>query len=122
MQEKLMKLDQYSDGASSWRVACDCKDPDHDVHLWFTPEEDLSIVSLNLSMEIGFYNQYHGDWRDRINGFVKRVKHAAKVLFTGYATMQGDVILDEAGMQAMQVALKQGLAHAKAAKKPKAAR
>jgi len=114
-----MKLDQFSDGSSSWRVACDCKDPDHDVHLWFEPEEMVPVVNLNLTMEVGFYRSYHGDWRDRLDNYAKRIKHAAKVLFTGYATMQGDVILDEAGMQAMQAALKQGLAHAKQAARPK---
>jgi len=116
MTDKLMKLKQYSDGASYWRVACDCHSPDHDVTLWFEPEPGVELVNLNLSMEVGFFDKHYGGFSGMINNLTKRVRHAAKVLFTGYATMQGDVVLDEAGIKAMQAALKQGIAHAQAAK------
>lgn len=120
MTDKLMKLKQYSDGASYWRVACDCHSPDHDVTLWFEPEPGVELVNLNLSMEVGFFDRHHGGFSGMINNLRLRARHAAKVLFTGYATMQGDVVLDEAGMKAMQAALTQGMAHAKACKSKRA--
>ena len=116
MQKKLMKEVDYSDGSSRWRIACDCHSPDHDVQLWFEPEEDLGIINLNLDMEVGFYPQYSSGWRNWIEDKQRRIAHAAKVLFTGYATMRGDVILDEDGIKAMQAALAQGMAHVKACK------
>ena len=107
-----MKIKEYPDG-SSWRVACDCHDPNHDCQLWFerTVEDEPQIqqLSLMLSMEVGIYpcyNFFENLWR--------RITIAAKVLFTGYHTATGEVILDEDGIKALQFALKQGLASAKA--------
>ena len=110
MIKKLMKVDEYSDGTTGWRIACDCHDPNHDCRLWFERDLDFNTVSLSLSMEMGFYPSYE----NFIGSMWRRIKHAAKVLFTGYATVQGDMILDEDGIKAMQAALKEGLAHAKA--------
>ena len=94
-------------------MACDCHDPNHDCQLWFerTVEDEPQIqqLSLMLSMEVGIYpcyNFFENLWR--------RITIAAKVLFTGYHTATGEVILDEDGIKALQFALKQGLASAKA--------
>jgi len=113
MQNKLMKIKEYPDGSSSWRVACDCHDPNHDCQLWFersVEDDELRIrdLSLMLSMEVGIYprlNFLENLWR--------RITIAAKVLFTGYHTATGEVILDEDGIKALQFALEQGLASAK---------
>lgn len=119
MEPKLMKVKDYSDGSSLWRVACECGSPNHDVHLWFEPDPDTDYISLNLSMEVGFYNRgYHSDtvWGRilaRIRDYRRRAVHAARVLFTGYATLDGDVILDQEGIQAMKLALDKGLDHVK---------
>jgi len=81
--------------------------------LWFerTVEDvpEIRELSLMLSMEVGIYprlNFFENLWR--------RITIAAKVLFTGYHTATGEVILDEDGIKALQFALKQGLASAKA--------
>ena len=108
MQEKLMKVAEYSDGTSTWRIACDCNEPHHDCELYFEPHEQLKSVGLTLSMEVGIYPRYN--WLENI---WHRITIATKVLFTGYYTATGDVILDENGIKAMQVALEKGLAHAK---------
>ena len=113
MQNKLMKIKEYSDGSSSWRVACDCHDPNHDCQLWFErsveDEPRIQDISLMLSMEVGIYKNYN-----LLENLWKRITIAAKVLFTGYHTATGEVILDEDGIKALQFALKQGLARAKA--------
>ena len=112
MQNKLMKIKEYSDGSSSWRVACDCHDPNHDCQLWFErsveDEPRIQDISLMLSMEVGIYKNYN-----LLENLWKRITIAAKVLFTGYHTATGEVILDEDGIKALQFALKQGLAGAK---------
>ena len=112
MQNKLMKIKEYSDGSSSWRVACDCHDPNHDCQLWFErsveDEPRIQDISLMLSMEVGIYKNYN-----LLENLWRRISIAAKVLFTGYHTATGEVILDEDGIKALQFALKQGLAGAK---------
>ena len=110
MIKKLMAVDSYSDGASTWRVACDCQDPDHDVNLYFEPEPDFDQVNLHLEMEIGFRSRYNMTW---LGDKWARIKHAAKVLSTGYVTMRGDVVLDKDGIIAMRTALDKAMAHVK---------
>lgn len=106
-----MKVREYDDGDSLWRVACDCGSTDHDAQLWFEPvDKDHTDISLSLSIEVGFYNRYYNWW----DNFKRRVYAASKILFTGYYTMTGDVILDEHGMKAMKLALENGQKHAKA--------
>ena len=108
-----MKIKEYSDGSSSWRVACDCHDPNHDCQLWFErsveDEPRIQDISLMLSMEVGIYKNYN-----LLENLWKRITIAAKVLFTGYHTATGEVILDEDGIKALQFALEQGLSRAKA--------
>ena len=106
-----MKIKEYSDGSSSWRVACDCHDPNHDCQLWFErsveDEPRIQDISLMLSMEVGIYKNYN-----LLENLWKRITIAAKVLFTGYHTATGEVILDEDGIKALQFALEQGLSRA----------
>ena len=108
-----MKIKEYSDGSSSWRVACDCHDPNHDCQLWFErsveDEPRIQDISLMLSMEVGIYKNYN-----LLENLWRRISIAAKVLFTGYHTATGEVILDEDGIKALQFALEQGLSRAKA--------
>lgn len=102
-----MKVREYADGDSLWRVACDCGDQNHDAQLWFeTIDKDHEDISLCLGMEVGFYPR-DGWWYN----LGRRIGAASKMLFTGYYTSNGEVILDEAGIKAMQEALKKGLAH-----------
>lgn len=113
-----MKVSEYSDGESTWRIACDCQDPNHDCQLWFEPtvegEPTIEDISLMLSMEVGIYPRYNF-----LENLWTRVKIATKILFTGYHTATGEVILDMDGIKAMQAALKQGMAHAQSAKAAK---
>ena len=118
-----MKIKDYEDGDSLWRVACDCSSPEHDVSLWFdasSTDIEYGSINLNLSMEIGIYDNY-SYWEDKwwyplnraYRSVLWRIGVAAKVLFTGRYTMQGDVVLDLDGVKAMQFALEEGLKHAR---------
>lgn len=111
--EKLMKVKQWDDGDVLYRVACDCGDPNHDAHLWFEAiDKDHTDISMSLSIEVGFYHKHDGWFRN----MARRFRAASKIVFSGHYTMTGDVILDEAGMNAMRIGLDKGLEHAKAAK------
>ena len=109
IERKLMKVKEFPDGSSFWRVACECGDSAHDVNLWFEPVKDTSFVELNLSMEVGFYSK-HRTW---VGNMLRRISTAFRILFTGYYTAAGDVVLDYDGIKAMQSALDNGLEHIK---------
>ena len=112
--KKVMLVNEYKDGTTFWRVPCDCNDPDHDVHLWFEVDDD-GIASLRITRQLGYYkNSWYDDapvydrflhWCDRM---WDRFKAANKILFKGYLTMDGDVILTKEGIEGLQYALIEG--------------
>lgn len=103
MQKKVMLVDNYSDGSSYWRVACDCCDSDHDAVLWFEYDKEIDMMSLRLSSEVGYYD--NGNF---LKNFVKRVKIAARILFLGHYRETGEVILNKDGIDGMVYALTEG--------------
>ena len=123
MQNKVMRINDYSDGDSHWRVACDCSSAEHDVELWFDADSDdieYGTINLNLSMEVGAYDRvgYQFDkWWDPVRRFYEQIKWrfgvAATVIFKGRYTMMGNVVLDLEGIKGMQLALDEGVKHAK---------
>jgi hypothetical protein len=122
IQNKLMKINEYEDGDSYWRIACDCSSPEHDVNLWFNADIDdkqCGMINLNLGMEIGARDCIGYSWGkfEAITRFFRvakwRIATATKILFVGHYTMTGDVILDLDGIRAMQTALLEGTAHAR---------
>lgn len=104
MQKKVMLVDNYSDGSSYWRVACDCCDSDHDAVLWFEYDKEIDMMSLRLSSEVGYYDN-SGNF---LKNFVKRVKIAARILFLGHYRETGEVILNKDGIDGMVYALTEG--------------
>lgn len=116
-----MKLDSYDDGESYWRIACECASSNHDVSLYFETDKDSRSFSLNLAMEVSSNNPielYHnvGDsrwyWLEwLIDNITWRIKTATKILFLGRIEVSGDVLLDQDGIAAMQVALEEGKRH-----------
>lgn len=114
LPKKVMLEAEYGEGTTMWRIPCDCHDPEHDARLWFELDED-GFPSLKISTEVGFYHfkRYEDDnlrerfryWRERI---WKRIVIVCKMLFTGYYTMEGEVILDKESIEAFQYALAEG--------------
>lgn len=114
LPKKIMLEADYEDGTTMWRIPCDCHDPEHDARLWFELDED-GFPSLKISTEVGFYHykrydddnllERFRDWRERI---WKRITIVSKMLFTGYYTMEGEVILNEESIAAFQYALTEG--------------
>lgn len=114
----VMKIKEYNDGESFWRVACECSDSRHDAELWFEVDKDYGDMSLNLGIEVGFYPNYS---LNRWDAFTRRLKTAIQVLFTGHFTTQGNVLLDESNVKALQYALEKGTEHARVVREQKLA-
>lgn len=115
MQKKVMLEEDYEDGTTMWRVACDCHDPEHDLKLWFEVD-DIGVGSLMLETEIGWFPRYHDTWFKRVK---RRVVAAGNILFKGHYTMRGEVVLQRDGILGLQHALKTGLAKMDKASKDK---
>ena len=99
--KKVMLEEDYEDGTTMWRVPCDCHEPQHDARLWFEVDEH-GCASLRITTEIGFYQT--GFWRNVRRRFVA----AGRMLFTGYCTMDGEVVLQEDGIDGLRYALDEG--------------
>ena len=106
----VMKVKDYPNGDSYWRVACECSDPNHDAELWFEVDKEYGDMSLNMSMEIGFYPNWN---LNRWDAFTRQLKTAIKVLFTGRFTTQGSLLLSEENVKALEFALTEGQKHAR---------
>lgn len=114
----VMKIKEYNDGESYWRVACECSDPRHDAELWFEVDKEYGDMSLNLSMEVGVYpNRYQNIFET----FGKRVATAFKILFTGHFETQGNVLLSNENVKALQYAIEKGTEHAERVRNEKLA-
>lgn len=83
-----MRTGDYCD-AHAFRVACDCHSNQHDLDVWIEvkPDTDCSDITLTFYKDI-----YVPFWKTGYN----RLLEAWRVLFTGYATRQGDFIMDKA--------------------------
>jgi len=86
--KNIMRTGDYGD-AHAFRVACDCHSNQHDLDVWIEvkPDTDCSDITLTFYKDI-----YVPFWKTGYN----RLLEAWRVLFTGYATRQGDFIMDKA--------------------------
>jgi hypothetical protein len=81
----IMATGDYPD-ARSYRVACDCHHPDHDLDVWIEVEPDAEVRDVTLT----FYKKlYIPVWEKRFNRF----REAFRLLFTGTTEVQGTIIL-----------------------------
>lgn len=102
-----MLVNEYKDGTTFWRIPCSCMCKDHDADLWF--EVDQHAYELQMSYEVGFYPKNLGWWK----ALTRRVSAATQILFKGHYTMQGEVMLDDAGVEGLKYALNEGQKHAR---------
>lgn len=101
LPKKVMLEEDYEDGTTMWRVPCDCQQPQHDARLWFEIDQH-GCASLRITTEIGFYRT--GLW----GNIRRRLVTAGRMLFTGYCTMDGEVCLQEDGINGLRYALDEG--------------
>jgi hypothetical protein len=76
---RIMKIAQY-DTAVSYRMACDCTSPHHDMTIELETDEDFLSLHLYADLETDVYwgqtNFFQRCWR--------RIKIALRVLLTGH--------------------------------------
>lgn len=106
--KKVMLEEEYKDGTTMWRIPCDCHEPQHDARFWFEVDEH-GLMSLSITTEVGFYKT---SWRRNI---WRRVKASFLMLFRGYYTMEGEVILKKDAIKGLQYALTEGSKRAEVA-------
>lgn len=78
--------------ADTYRVACDCRDRDHDLDVWIEVEPDAETRDITLT----FYKElYSPVWEQGFNRF----REALRLLFTGSTRVTGTIILKQAVAQ-----------------------
>lgn len=83
----IMKTGDWGD-AHSYRVACECHHPDHDVDVWIESKPDNETKDI----EVIFYVDTQTElWKKGLNRF----KIAFDVLFKGYHRSSHTIILNK---------------------------
>jgi len=84
----IMQISEY-ENSCSYRVACECSDPEHDVTAWIdiTPDQD----SINV-VNVEFYIETTTAWWDA--GF-SRIRAAWDILVHGYRKEGHTMLLNE---------------------------
>jgi hypothetical protein len=85
-----MKTAQY-DKAVYYRMACDCTSPNHDMTIELETDEDFLSLHLYCDLEADIH------WGDtnRFQRLWKRIKIAARVIFTGYMKVGEEFLFQE---------------------------
>lgn len=86
--KNIMRTGEWKD-THAFRVACECHNNEHDIDVWIEAQPDLDIGDITVTFYKDIYVPF---WKSGFNRF----KEAWRVLFTGYATRQGDFIMDKA--------------------------
>jgi hypothetical protein len=93
--------------AVCYRVACDCVDPDHDAHVDIE-YDDHGIVMLTFYKKLSICSH----WGEK-NWFKEkwlRIKFAMKILWTGYAELETDMVfLEGPHLQSLLDCIQEGI-------------
>lgn len=120
--KKNVMLTDENDNCISYRLGCDCGEPDHDAHIDIEYDKDLDMVSLIFYKNLSFmpYVYHHENWIDDtkelfnekkfwtaiscclnntigfcLRSFLYRLKYSLKLLATGYLEFEADLIIQE---------------------------
>jgi len=91
-RNRIMKMDEYKDHIQ-YRAACQCGNPDCDMHLFFEVDKELNNITLQIYKNLTWAsywqstNWFHEMW--------VRIKTAFKILFTGYIRVEETFIMQE---------------------------
>jgi hypothetical protein len=99
----IMETGDWSNG-KTFRVACECHDPDHDINAWIEIDPDKDTKEITL----GFYVYTETPfWK---KGF-SRIKTAWTVLSKGYHRSEHHLILDKQAALNFSDAIKNSIDH-----------
>lgn len=119
-KKRVMVVNQYKD-AITYRVACACGSPEHDIYVAFELDKELpDMISLEFYKDVYYFDYYRRDvlWFDEFRKIFKegkrkesikyildntivcffknlwyRIKKATRLVFTGHLEMNEDFIL-----------------------------
>ena len=100
-----MKVHEYDDSVT-YRVACDCEDPECDMLIDLEIDHKINMIFLTMSKTLR-WSSYWGDnpWYTRM---WIRLKCAAKVILTGYIELTESFVMKESQVDGMIKALEEG--------------
>jgi len=112
IEKNVMKVDEYKDSIT-FRIACDCGDPEHDTTIDFEKDKDLPtmyFMTISKNMAWSCYwknnNWFDAQWR--------KLKAIFKLFFTGYIELGDDFIIKgEEHIDSFIKALEEGKRHMK---------
>ena len=99
-----------ADGVSHWKIPCVCTDSEHDVELYFERSDNGDGYELTMNMTL-YYN--NGLRWGSVHSLWQRVIDAGILLFTGKVHAQGNILLDQRGVNGLKEALEYGVKTAK---------
>ncbi len=113
--ELVMKLDD-----DLYRIACGCKDPDHDLTVEFDYDKEFRLVYINFYKKIALtrYRDYYSDDNEVIKWlryWKERIKLSFKILFTGYSEYEESFSLgSKEHIEGFKKCLEEGLKYVEA--------
>jgi hypothetical protein len=106
----IMEASDFGD-AKSYRVGCDCTDPEHDVHMWIEVDSDSDTRDVQLSFYVDTWTPF---WDKKFNRF----KAAYDILFKGINRQQHHMILSEKAAECLTGTITQAIKDVRAFKQP----
>lgn len=97
----IMKTGEWPD-ADSYRVACDCHDPAHDLDVWIELESDSETQDVTLTFHKELYTPI---WESGFNRF----REALRILFGGTSRVSGSIILKKSVAENLLATMQQSI-------------
>lgn len=89
MQTMKWQLGNKHGGGASYRIACDCHDPDHDAVIMFDLED--GIFEIHFYKKLSWSTWWRSEhWYQRA---WLRIKAATKILFTGWIELEDELVV-----------------------------
>lgn len=74
------------DDARSFRISCECTDPNHDVNMWIEVNKDKDLPEIELAFYVDTWTPYFENWSQRL-------KAVYDILFKGVHRQQHTLLL-----------------------------
>ena len=80
--------------AITYRIGCSCSESDHDIVMWLEYDKKLKDVAMFFYKQVEWCN-YGDSFKDRMEGYWRRIKDAIKLIFTGYLECETSFIFED---------------------------
>jgi hypothetical protein len=84
------------DHAVMYRVACDCKDPEHDVTIEMEFDKRLGMIFLQLHKDVEYcHYDIDASASEKLRNYWRTIKAAFRLVFTGYLKTSTEFLLQD---------------------------